>query len=156
MLKNNKGITLITLVIVIIVLVILTSIFVATSLKALNETGSSETQNQIHAIEEAISVRYASYLKSDGNVSLVGSSPTWSSPSECVDAIMKSMDVTNLSAEDVAAKRTRISNEIARDYEKYVKMIGSGDATLLGIEQLSTDNVFVVDYYTSKVYGPIK
>lgn len=156
MLKTNKGITLITLIIIIIVLIILTSIFIATSLKALNETRDTEIQNEIGVLEQAISERFLSYENSNGSSTLIGSNPIWATPEECAEVICQTIDFSNIAPDDVIAKKTRIAKEIARDYDLYVKMIGSGDAALLGIEQFSKDDTFVVDYYTARVYGPIE
>lgn len=156
MIKSNKGITLITLIIIIIVLIILTSIFVATSLKALDETRDTEIQNEINVLEQAISSRYVSYINSNGQDVLVGQDPIWETYSECVEEIYKTIDFNDMEPNDALAKKSRISREIQRDYDTYVKMVGSGDAALLGIEQFSKDDTFVVDYYTSRVYGPIE
>lgn len=156
MLRKNDGITLITLVVMIIIMIILASIFVATGLNALNEVQNSKNQTEIHAIEEAISARFTSYLKNDKNVSLVGSEPIWSSASECVEKIYQSVDFSGLSSGDIELKKTKIRNDITRDYHDYVRMIASGDARILDIEPFSDKSVYVVDYYTSTAYGPIQ
>lgn len=154
--ENKNGITLITLIFIIIILVILTSIFIASSLRALDETRKSEIQNEIKAIEDAIAIRYASYVKNDGNISLVGKAPEWASYSECADAIIETIDFSKQKEDEAELKKNAIRTQIQRDYDKYVKMISSGDAMILGIDTFSSDDVFVVDYYTSKAYGPIK
>ena len=152
MLRNNKGITLIALIIMIIVLLILTSIFVATSLDALNETEKSEIQSEMHALEQAVSERYTSYIKNgeSSRVELVGLTPIWPTASECVGAIKVAMKYED------SDRINRVSGEISRDYEKYVKIIDANEAKKLGIDNLNKDYQYVVDYYTSAVYGPIK
>ncbi|MBQ9313414.1 MAG: type II secretion system protein [Clostridia bacterium] len=160
MLKNKNGITLIALVFMIIVILILTSIFIATSLRALNEAKNTEIQSEIRALEDAISERYTSYVKNNKSVnsSLIGASPTskWSSESDCIEAVLNTIDYSKLSEEDKENRINKISGDIARDYKEYVKVISKREANSLGIQQFSQDNVYVVDYYTTTAYGPIK
>ena len=156
MAKNKEGITLITLIVIIIVLIILTSIFIATSLKALDETRDTELQNEINVLEQAISSRYASYVNSNGQDILIGQNPIWDTYSECVDVIYETLDFSDMEPNDVLAKKNRISKEIQRDYDTYVRLVSSGDAALLGIEQFSKDDTFIVDYVTYRGFGPIK
>ena len=159
--KNKNGITLISLIFTIIVLLVLTSIFIATSLNALNEAESSEIQAEIHALEEATLERYTSYLKNNqsSNVVLVGISPTtrWSSAEECVTEILTLVDFSKMtSTQDKTDKINKITADITRDYDEYVKLISQSEALRLGVTQFSEDNVYVVDYFNSTVYGPLK
>lgn len=155
MVKNNKGITLIALVIMIIIIIILTSIFVATSLRALKETRISEIQEEVHALQQAISIRYTSYVKNgeSGNVQLVGASPSsrWESVDDCINAIKEGMK-----SEERTVNESKLTNEITRDYDKYVKVITASEAKSLGVDPFLEDSVYVVDYYTSTAYGPVK
>lgn len=160
MLKNKKGITLVTLVFVIIIILILTSIFIATSLRALNETRNSEIQAEKQALEVAAQERYISYIKNNKNtnVALIGSAPTsrWSSPNDCLAIALKYVDVSDLSEIDKENKIKKISSDILAHYEEYVKVITSNDAKRLGIESFLEDSVYILDYYTATAYGPIK
>ena len=160
MLKNKSGITLVTLIFMVIILLILASIFIAASLKALDETKKTEDQVEIHALEEAILERYASYVTNDKNVNvtLVGTSPStkWASSTECVEAIVKTIDFSKVSSGDQESKKAKISREIIRDYDTYVKLISKSEAKNLGVEQFTEGKVYVVNYYTGSVYGPVQ
>lgn len=160
MLRNKSGITIITLIFTIVILLILSSIFIATSLKALNETRIAEIQSEIKAIEEAAMERYISYVKNNKNLNsqLIGKSPTtkWASASECADAAIETVDFKEYSEQDMMDKKTKISNDIERDYDKYVKIITKSEATELGIEQFVDEDVFILNYATATAYGPIE
>lgn len=154
---RNNGITLITLVIMIVVILILTSVFIATGIDALNESKNSEIANEIYQIEQAIAEKYVSYMKNDGNIALTGSAPSskWTTMDECVDAVLLTLDFEDVSFEDKTMKVQKINNDFTRDYDKFVKILYSGDMAKLGLENFSDDNVYVVNYYTGSVYGPI-
>jgi len=159
MLKNNRGITLITLIYMIIIILILTSIFIATSLNSLEEARNSEIENELHVLEQAINERFVSYIKNDKslNVQLTGNSPSANGLSEtdCVNIAIECTDYTDYSTEDIAKKKQKISDDISRDYDDYVKIISKSEAKALGIEPFSEENIYMVDYYTAKAYGPI-
>ena len=55
MIKNNEGISLITLVITIIVIIILTSIFISTGLNSLDEV-----KNEMYNLKQAVVTRFTS------------------------------------------------------------------------------------------------
>lgn len=156
--KKNRGITIITLVITITVILILTSIFIATGIDALNESKKAEIENEIYQLKQAISARYTSYIKNDGDISLLGDSPNnkWVNADECINTVISVLRFEDdLSPEDEEAKKQKVRDEILRDYNTYVKIIDSGDKLKLGLENYSDDKVYVVDYFTGSVYGPI-
>lgn len=160
MLKNKSGITLITLVFIIIIIIILTSIFVATSLRALNEARNSEIQSEKHALEGASQNRYVSYIKNDKstNVELIGASPSsrWNSVTECIEEVLQYVDLSDLPELDQKRKKDKISSDIAAHYDEYIKIITVSDAKRLGVDHFLEDSIYVLDYYTSTAYGPIK
>lgn len=152
MLKENKGISLITLIIMVIVLLILASIFISTGLDALQQTKDSKIQNEIHSLQEAISSRYASFLKNEESVSLLGALPTtrWSSVEDCWNEIGMLSSVR----EQSDTTQERIRKEIENDYELYIRIITKMEAKTLGAEPFDEENQYLVDYRTSSVYGP--
>lgn len=160
MLKNKSGITIITLIITIVILLILSSIFIATSLKALNEARITEVQSEIKAIEEAAMERYISYVKNSNNLNsqLIGKTPTsmWASATDCANAAIASIDFKEYSEQEMNNKKSKIINDIERDYEKYVKIITKSEATELGVEQFVDEDIFILNYATATAYGPIE
>lgn len=156
--SDNKGITIITLVITIIILIILASIYITTSLNALDETRDAEITSEMHSLEEAILVRYTSYIKNDKNISLIGSPPSsrWSNSGDCYNEIINYVSYDGLSTEEASQKRAKILSDIDRDYDEYVKIITYSDAIRLGLNTFLQDSIYLVDYYTTSVYGPLE
>lgn len=154
---ENKGITLITVIVMISVILILSAIFLSTGMESLEESKKAEKENEIHQIKLAVVDRYTSYEKNDGSVSLIGTSAKnkWATSSECVNSIIPTLDFSSLSSDDKESKINRITSDITRDYDEFVMLINSGDMARLGVDKAS-DSLYVVDYYTGSVYGPIE
>lgn len=154
---NNKGITIITLIVMIAVIIILTSIFMATGLDSLKEAKNSEIKNEIYQLKQAVVNRYTSYEKNDGNIALIGTlaKNEWSNFEDCLERVIASLTYDNETIEERTSGEARIKKEISRDYNKFVMIVNSGDRLRLGLEN-SSDNVYIVNYYTGAVYGPIK
>lgn len=156
MLKNNKGISLITLILTIIVILILTAIFLSTGLDSIFEAKNSKNANEIAQLKSAVSDRFNSHLKNEDTVTLVGklAKNTYTSD-ECISKIISTLDFEKSTDEEKNTEKNKISNNISRDYEKYVMIIEAGDMAQLGLENYSKTNRYIVDYYTGMVYGPI-
>ena len=157
---KNSGITLITLVVMIAVIIILTSIFMASGLDSLNEAKNTEIKNEIYQLSQAVSNRYTSYEKNDGNIVLHGTLAKnvsdFDDVDKCMDKITSALKFDeDETQEDRQGKINRINSEITRDYEKFVMVIDANDRVKLGMEN-STDNIYIVDYFTGSVYGPIE
>ena len=158
MLKNNSGITLTALIFMVIILLILSSVFIATGLSALNDAKDTNIQAEKKALEEAISIRYASYLKNDANVALPGDRTLniISDAEKCVNEVLKYITFDNMTEDQKEQKRQLIIDNITEDYNNnFVKVIDASDAKSLGVEPFSADNKYIVDYATSSVFGPI-
>lgn len=155
--QKNNGVSLITLIVMIAVVLILSSIFISTGLDALKESKNSEVKNEIYQLKQAVVNKYTSYEKNNGNVILVGTlaKNKWTNYSECITEIYKTLEFDKETEAEKEAKRAKISGDIARDYDTFVKLIYSGDMAKLGLESFSDENVYIVDYYTGSVYGPI-
>lgn len=159
MIKNNSGISLITLVITIIVMIILTSIFVSTGLNSLNEAKDSEVKNEIYNLKQAVVTKFTSYQKNDENVTLIGTyaKSKWPDSSDCIDKVIPTLEYDEEDTpDDKIAKAERVSNSIKADYDEYVMIIKSEDMKKLGLDSVSEKNVYIVDYYMGAVYGPIE
>ncbi len=152
---KNNGISLIVLIITIVVIIILTAIFVATGLDALNEAKKSKTENEIAQIKKAIQNEYVDYLRNENQFNLTGSlaKNKWSNSNDCINVIISSLDIDD--TEEKNLKIEKIKKEIPRDYNKFVKIIESGDMLKLGLENFSDDNSYIVNYNTNEVYGPL-
>ena len=139
-------------------IIVLASVFIATGTESLEESKKSAITNEIHQIKEAIVNKYVSYQKNDGNVYLNGvlAKSKWPNSGDCIDLIVDLITYQEgATFEEKAMKISKISAEIGRDYDKYVKIIHSGDMASLGLENYATDSVYIVNYKTGGVYGPI-
>ncbi len=156
MIKNNKGINLITLIIMIAIILILTAIFASNGLDSVFEAKNSKNANEIAQLKTAVANRFNSYLKNEDTVSLIGKpvKSTYTSD-ECVNKIISTLDFEKASQEEKTAEITKITNNISRDFNEYIMIIESGDMARLGLENYSKTNRYIVNYYTGAVYGPI-
>ena len=154
--RKNRGVTIITLIVMIAVILILTSIFIAAGLNSLEEAKEAEIQNEIYQLKQAVVNRYTSYEKNEGDIALIGTlaKNNWT-VSECVDKIIPTLVLDTETQEEKENKINKITNEITRDYDKYVMLLDSADRTTLGLENAS-DNIYLVNYYMGSVYGPIE
>lgn len=156
MIKNNKGINLITLIIMIAVILILTAIFASNGLDSIFEAKNSKNANEIAQLKTAVTNRFNSYLKNEDTVMLIGQpAKNTYSTNECINKIISSLDFEKTSQEEKDAEVSKITNNISRDFSEYVMIIGSGDMAKLGLENYSKTNRYIVNYYTGAVYGPI-
>lgn len=159
MVKDNSGISLITIVVTIVVMIILTSIFISTGLSSLNEVKDSEIKNEMYNLKQAVVTRFTSYQKNDGNVTLIGTyaKSKWPDSNDCIDKVIPTLEYDEEdTADDKIAKAEKVSNSIKADYDEYVMIIKSEDMKKLGLDSVSDKNVYIVDYYLGAVYGPIE
>lgn len=147
--KNNSGVTLVALIVMVIVIIILASVFIATGLDSLTESKNAQIVKEIHSIEQAITVKYASYIKNEGNVVLPGklAKNELSSIDECLEKVLPfAFD---------SEEKIRVSSDIEADYDKFIMIINPNDKKKLELENYSNDTTYIVDYRAGWVYGPI-
>lgn len=154
---NNKGVTIITLIVTILVILILSSIFISVGLDSLNEAKETEIKNEMYQLKQAVINKYTSYEKNDGKIALVGTSALskWGNKNECIEKVIATLQYEDESMDEIERRKARVSGEIARDYDEFVMLIDSDARVKLGLEN-SSDNVYIVNYYTGSVYGPIE
>ena len=72
MLKNKKGVSLITLVITIVVMLIVLTITISSSLKSVDETNATRIENEIRNLKDAVNDRMTNYERNPMMYPIIG------------------------------------------------------------------------------------
>ena len=168
---NNKGISLIALVILIVVMIIIATIAMNSGTSsydnALDAKAKEERNQMIHAVQS----RFGDYQINSIMKPLIGEvipdeyliQPTEDEIVEsCYDYLYKLFITENrLQTEDEIKNKT-LQTQIRKFLEDnvkdmdYTRIIRHRDAIELGLESVSLDTVFLVNYYSIDVVGPIQ
>lgn len=168
---NNKGISLIALVILIVVMIIIASIAMNSGTgsydNALVAKAREERNQMIHAVE----TRFGDYQINSIMKPLIGEVIPdeyliHSTPEEviesCYDYLVKMFLSENRLQTDDELNNKTLQNQIRKFLEDnvadmdYTRVIRHRDAIELGLESVSLDTVFLVNYYSIDVVGPIQ
>lgn len=141
--KNNKGISLITLTVMIIVMIILASIAYSSSFETIEETGDTKVAVEKEKIKEAVSKRMVENAKNPAAYPLIGD--------KVDDIVAYASCIESMSNGDLQ----RFTESINDESIEYMRVIDCNDAANLGVGSVSEDHYFIVDYYSGKVYGII-
>ena len=124
MLKNNKGISLITVLVTIVIMSILIYIVVNSSINSVSETNITKINNEIKNLKNAISVRISNNERNENLYPMVGNKLEYEKLFEQISSIK------NLSSGEV----TTIVNKYNAETQDYFRLIGKIDAEKLGVE----------------------
>ncbi|MBQ9267643.1 MAG: type II secretion system protein [Clostridia bacterium] len=127
--RDNRGITLITLIVTIIVMIILAAIGIRVGTESIDTTAEARITNEKKEIETVALERGANYLVNDSAYPLVGSEVLLS----------EIADISELDSNDI----------------DYIRKVNRADLQSLGVKN-TTGNSYIVDYLTGIVYGPVK
>ena len=138
--KENKGISLITLIVTIIVVMILATIVIRVGTSSISESREAAVKNEIREIETAAIKRASNYIANEDAYPLIGIR---------IDASTAIADICeNLGHTEEQLKHIETNIE-------YVRKLDSSSVGALGIQH-ATGNTYIVDYLNGKVYGPIE
>lgn len=166
--KNNQGISMITLIITIVVIIILSSIAIVVSENGIDMAIDARYQNERKELQSAVTSRFAGYLRNSQTYPLEGASveaifdETLSNEEKKSQATTEIVDyLKNLGR--YTAETDEVKNEIGKILEdninhvKYTRIIGSTEMLSLGITNLNSDinYNYIVNYYSADVIGPI-
>ena len=126
--RSNKGVTLITLIVTIIVMIILSAITIRVATSGIDSTTEARITNEKKELETAIIQRFADHANNEIGFPLLGDTVTLS---------------------DIAEYGTFESKDL-----DYIRKVGQSHIRGLGVKN-PTGNLYYVDYFTGKVYGPI-
>lgn len=138
---NEKGISLIALVVTIIVMIILATIVIKVGNDGFTTATNAQIANEIRDVESAAMKRFSDNAVSETAYPLLGEKI------ELETAITTICSNTEYTDADI---RESLTKNIS-----YVRKISSTDINGLGIKN-ATGNLYIVDYFSGKVYGPIK
>lgn len=146
--KNNKGISLITLVITIVIMVILISVVMSSGIESVKEANLTKIDNEIKSLKEAVNDRLVNYERNENLYPLIGVKV-----GESVFDYIRTIE--NLSSNEINEIISEISSNYNDETMEYYRLVGKEDAIKLGVENIDVEHSYIVDYYNCKVYGPV-
>lgn len=141
--RNRDGISLISLVVMIIIIVIFASIATISSISDIKETANTKIDVEISELKKAVSDRMVNHERNPEKYPLIGE--------KVVDPTDYLYYIDRLDNSEI----TEIASSINEDNIDYYRLVDNVSADKLGVDSLSTEHYFLVDYYTGKVYGTI-
>ncbi len=166
--KNNQGISMITLIITIVVILILSGIAIVVSESGIDMAIDARYQNEKKELQSAVTSRFAGYLRNSQTYPLEGASveaifdETLSKEDKKTRAMteiinyLKSLGRTTAETAEVKSEIEQILGDNI-NHIKYTRIIGSTEMLSLGLSNLNSDinYNYIVNYYSADVIGPI-
>ncbi len=162
--KKEKGISLISLVVMIVVMIILASIGMNVSMNAYEESINAKQAAENQQVKDAVTGRFGDYQRNGTANPIVGlmiPSEETKSLEKTYDYIIKKLkDSGKLVTEDEFQNQTQ-SKQIKKfvlDNEEdieYTRLLEYNDLLELGLENTNLNAIYLVNYYSSDVVGPI-
>ena len=161
--KKNKGVSLLALVIVIVVMIILASIAIRASYQDVNKASEAKAKAERSEVTTAISARYGDYMINKIANPLVGDMipSDLTTPEEQKDYLVSMFQGEGrLYSEDEGMNNT-LKNEMQSLLEKctdcpaFTRILRHDDIVSLGVDNIASRSVFLVNYYKNLVVGPI-
>ncbi len=160
--KNNKGISLVALVVVIIILVILSSIAITAGMNDYNKAQQAKENLERSQVIEAVSTRYNNYLRNSTANPLVGDKvpddyQTEEEIKKYLIGLFQSENRISNSPEKYDAFEKELDAFVEENVKlmKYTRVLRHDDIVSLNVDNVSISAVFLVNYYTSSVIGPV-
>lgn len=141
--KKQNGVSLITLIVTIIVIIILASVAMASGVGSIEEANRTKIDMEIRGIKDAVSDRMIYYAQNSSNYPLVGK--------KVDDITIYLYCIDNITNEEISDFIENMSYENS----DYYRVVDSIAAKSMGVESISEEHQYVVDYYTGKVFGPV-
>lgn len=142
--KNNSGVSIITLVVTIMIIIILASIAIMSGRDSIDETSKTKVDVEIGSLKEAVSARMIDYARNSLKYPLIGK--------KVDDVTVYLPYIENLSEEEKDAFTARVNAASSKDVYRIVDSIA---AASLGVDAVNENHYFIVDYATGSVYGSI-
>ena len=163
--KNNKGINLIALIVMIIVMIILAAIAIKTGTDAYQNALKTKGAEERKQVEYAISDRFGDYQRNETANPLVG----FIIPDEDVETEAKAKNYLiskfkgeygKLATDDEIQNNTQrklIEKFVADNFNEmeYTRILIYSDLIDLGVENTNLNAIYLVNYYSNDVVGPI-
>lgn len=163
--KNNKGISLVALVVMIIIMIILAAVAINITMDAYDESQRAKQKTERQEVIEAVSGRFGDYMRNHTANPLLGLIIPEENVATMLDVrnyidIKLRTDYGKLVTEDEILNHTQtkeIEKFIADNFNdmEYTRILLYDDLLELGVENVTIHAVYLVNYYSSDVIGPI-
>jgi hypothetical protein len=167
--NNNKGISIVALVFMIIIIVIIAGIALSSGIIGYDKAYEAKAKEERRQIVNAVSNRFGDFQRSKTMNPLIGDEI----PSEYLSESDKDTRKSNVKAylfelfHSEGKLNDRDANiQLEKDLDdfleknidemKYTRLIRHDQIIELGIESISLQSEFLVNYYTADVVGPIQ
>ncbi len=166
MMKNNSGVTLISLIITIITFLIIIAITIDYGVSTLHDATNDKFEAELSLVQEAVIQKYSlmKTLKKDGKIaSRISSNTAFESDSQRPEELIgtRIASTQTLTANDFTTFLMDYSNPDTMTYEQYYYLLEQTDLEKLGIEKSDTapteaseksERSYIVNYYTGEVF----
>lgn len=149
MIKNENGISLLTVIITIVVMIILISIVVNSSINSVDETNLTKINYETKNIKDAVNIRISNHERNASAYPYVGT-PV----GDKVFTYVQYIEI--LTKEEINELIKKLTDNYNVGNEKYYRLIGKTEAEELGVDGIDIEHCYIIDYYEGDVYGPIK
>ena len=169
--KKNQGVSLIALIIMIIVMIIIAGIALTAGVGSYDKAIEAKNKEERHQVKNAVSTRFGEYTMNSSLKPLLGEQiPNEyfleDNPEERIQAVkmyLVGLFVAEgrLMTDDESENHTTV-NEIEEflkknyDQMEYTRIIRHSHIIELGIDSIALPSVFLVNYYSADVIGPIQ
>ncbi|MBR3281202.1 MAG: hypothetical protein IKI57_05145 [Clostridia bacterium] len=161
--KNNKGVSIIALIVTIIVLIILSMVAIRASTEDYDKAQQAKENSERNQIVQAVAVRYGNYQRNSTANPLVGDKiPDEYDTKEAIKQYL--IDLFKSENRMVSKREVEehtLEREISSFIEKnitlmeYTRILRHADIVSLNVDNVSQSAVFLVNFETSSVVGPI-
>ena len=162
--KNNKGINLVALIIMIIVMIMLAAIAVNVSMDSYNKSLEAKSDAERQQVVNAIAGRFGDYQRNATANPLVGitipeeSLITEEATLNFIEQKLKN-EYGKLNSEQAvnSAQIEDVKKLISDNFDdmEYTRILIYTNLVELGIENTNKNAVYIVNYYSNDVIGPI-
>jgi type II secretory pathway pseudopilin PulG len=167
--NNKRGVSIVALVFMIIIMIILASIALTSGLTGYDKAFEAKAKEERRQILNAISSRFGDNQRNKTVYPLVGfeiPEDYYNSDSEddtkinqITDYLIKVFKSRNrLNADDNALTQEEIKGFVKKNLDcmSYTRIILHDDIIELGIDSISSESIFLINYYSADVVGPIQ
>lgn len=160
MVKNNKGVTLMSLAITVLILIMIAGISISLGMEILNQSKDYKTEVEISEIQTAVYQRYI-LLKSEGNTEIIAKEVNGNISASLDSGRPKTLvgtrigKLSGLSAYEFHEYKEDYADTSNMAYEEYYYYLNSADLTSIGVEGNSASNddrAYIVNYSTGEVF----
>ncbi len=166
--KNNKGVSIITLTITIIVMIILAGIAIVVSRDGVDMANDARIENEKKQLQNAITSRFAGYLRSKDAYPLEGVKIQSAFDEEVTNDVKVQQSLNEIVTHLEGAGRYTVEEEETKNkiqnllqkninHIEYTRIIGASEMLALGLTNVdgNISYYYVVNYYSADIIGPI-